>query len=177
VIVHEKNAGKAAAMETGVKHARNSILFFIDGDILRLGHDAMSEAISSVRARASDMYVLIVDREGLVPEYIQKKLPLLGGVRVVRRKVWDAIPEGCKQRFQIELAMNYFARRIGAIIAWRMIPGLSHRIKENKRGWIWGMYQRMFMIRDIALVTTKLYVYYSLQHYFHSLGSLIRNKN
>lgn len=157
VISKRINRGKAGAMETGVRQSKNSILFFIDADILGLTHDMMSLAISSVQNRASDLFVLIVDYSAFGGKFFIHRMPLVGGVRVLRRRIWDAVPEEYKKGFQIELAMNFFARRQGARISKRMMPGLSQVIKEKKHGLLVGFFQRVRMFRDLCLVFAKLY--------------------
>lgn len=160
IVRHHSNRGKAQAMETGVSRSSKNILFFIDADVIGLTHSAMSEAIEAVQSYSVDMYVLVVDRGRMVPDAIQKYLPLLGGIRVMRRYIWFLVPENFKRYFQIELALNYFTRQIYASTCWRVIPHFTHRIKETKRGIVWGLYQRFFMIRDIVVVISKLYIQY-----------------
>lgn len=158
VIRHAYNYGKAKALDTGVSHVATDILFFIDADVTGLTHEIMTHAIYSVSSRITDMYVLIVDRGRWVPPGLNNCLPLLSGIRVLRRRIWDAVPETYKSHFQIELALNYFAYRSHAAIETRVVVGLHHVIKEKKRGVMWGMYQRIFMIRDIVWVLLRLYI-------------------
>ncbi len=168
VIVHEKNSGKAAAMKTGVENASHSIIFFIDADIKGLTHDMMNIAITSVQNNVSDMFVLIVDHSSIISEKWMELLPLIGGVRVVRKNIWNAIPDQFKNRFEIELAMNFFARKENARIDYKVIKGLTQVIKEKKRGLVWGLYQRFFMMRDLVWVIIKLYLVYNTYFFIKS---------
>ncbi|MDQ3076909.1 MAG: glycosyltransferase family 2 protein [bacterium] len=168
VIVHKKNMGKAAAMKTGVENASHSIIFFIDADIKGLTHDMMNIAITSVQNNISDMFVLIVDHSSIISEKWMGLLPLIGGVRVIRRNIWNAIPEQFKNRYEIELAMNFFARKENARIDYKVIKGLTQVIKEKKRGLAWGLYQRFFMMRDLVWVIIKLYLIYNTYFFIKS---------
>ncbi len=176
IVRSSRNQGKAFAMDAGVRAARNNLLFFIDADIVGLTHAMMDIAIQSVLTRASGMFVLIVDHPFLGARHFLDMLPLLGGVRVLRREIWDEVPADCKKGFEIELALNYFARRLEARIGYRMIPGLSQIIKEKKRGLVAGFFQRLLMFRDIGAIIFKLYVMYPLRHIYNPSRTLVRYK-
>ncbi len=157
VISLSHNAGKAAAMARGAVAAKGEILFFIDADIIGLTHELMDRLISEVSDGHYDMFVAIVGRKKLANN-LTYLLPLLGGVRTLTREVWDAVPEQYRHGFQIEVALNYFAKKNHKKIGSVVVPGLSHVMKERKRGFWWGMYQRIFMILDISMIILKLYI-------------------
>jgi polyisoprenyl-phosphate glycosyltransferase len=175
VIVHERNVGKAQAMQTGIDAAETELIFFIDGDIVGLTHEMMDRAILPVLENATDMFVLIVDRGAFVPNAVIKRLPLLGGVRVLKKRMWHAVPHQYRNRFEIEIALNYFARRNHARIDCEVVAGLTQVIKEKKRGLVWGLYQRIFMMRDVLFVMAKLYVGYNVKHAFKLARQVVKN--
>ncbi|MEN9649845.1 MAG: hypothetical protein RL094_812 [Candidatus Parcubacteria bacterium] len=158
VIRHARNRGKATAMDNGVNEAKTDILFFIDGDVFGITHEMMSTALWQVMNYKADMYALIVDRGNYIPAWLVRMLPLLSGIRVMRKEIWKTVPQKFKNYFQIELALNYFVSRNGLLTSSEVMPGLHHVVKEKKRGVLWGMYQRAFMIRDIIFVLIKLQV-------------------
>jgi glycosyltransferase involved in cell wall biosynthesis len=160
IFKHDRNYGKATAMNTGVKEASNSILFFIDADVIGLTRDMMDKAIRAVCDERSDMFVLITDHSNWPKEFM-KRMPLIGGIRVMRKMIWNTVPAHFKRRFEIEVALNYFAQKNNFVINSEMIIGLGQVVKEKKRGVVWGLYQRFFMIRDLVLIFTKLYLIYN----------------
>jgi glycosyltransferase involved in cell wall biosynthesis len=152
-----RNRGKAGAMDRGVAEASSSILYFIDADMIGLTHAMMDAMLAPVLSGSTDMFVAVVGRKRFA-NWLIRFLPLLGGVRVLRRAVWESVPLRYRHGFQIELAMNFFARKNGLLLVWEVIPGLKHVIKERKRGFFWGLYQRVFMIADIVGIILKLHV-------------------
>ncbi len=174
VIISPRNKGKAAAMDLGVNTAQGDILFFMDADIIGLSHDAMSLAINSVICEDSHMFVLIIDRGEWLPRMFFNKIPLLSGIRAIKKEIWNCVPENCKNNFEIELALNYFAKRNNFTITSTIIPGLTQVIKEKKRGLWRGLYHRMFMIRDICVVILKMYSFYNAKYLWESCFSSIR---
>ncbi len=165
VLAHSKNLGKAAAMDTGVRKSSGGIIFFIDADIVGLTHEMMSAAISGVQDDGADMYVLITDHGAFFPESFIKSLPLIAGLRVMRKSVWHSVPKKYMKRFGIELALNFFAKKAGARVEARTFKGLRQVVKEKKRGLIWGLYQRMFMIRDLIVAWVRLYIGYNVREW------------
>lgn len=169
VIMHEKNKGKAAAMDTGVRQSVSSIIFFIDGDIVGFTHEMMDIAIRAVQSHMSDMHVVITDHGSFFSERLIKSLPLIAGIRVLRKSIWEAIPPRYLNRFEIEMALNFFANKQGARIESRVFKGLTQVVKERKRGLVWGFYQRIFMIRDLIFVFVRLYIFYNLRAVLRSV--------
>ena len=176
VISHKRNRGKAAAMETGVLKAHSEIFFFIDADIIGLSHEAMTKAINSVVSRESDMFVLVTHRMW-IHKHFSSIMPLLSGIRVLRREVWNCVPTNCKNRFEIELALNYFASKNKYKITSQIVPNLTQTVKEKKRGVLRGLYQRIFMIRDITIVILKMYVYYNFKYIAQNLARKLQTLN
>ncbi|MBX4210938.1 glycosyltransferase family 2 protein, partial [Candidatus Parcubacteria bacterium] len=129
----EKNHGKAGAMQTGVEEARNDILFFIDADILGLTHEMMSELIVRVASGRYDMFVAVRDREHRLLNKIAQDTMLLGGERVMTKELWTYVPKEFKKNFQIETALNFFARERGYRVGSKIMQGLTQVIKEKKR--------------------------------------------
>ncbi|HEY1037736.1 MAG TPA: hypothetical protein VGE62_04115, partial [Candidatus Paceibacterota bacterium] len=109
----------------------------------------------------TDMFVLITDHGRLFPEGLIKSLPLIAGLRVMGKDIWHSVPKKYMKRFGIELALNFFAKKAGARVEARMFKGLTQVVKEKKRGLVWGLYQRMFMIRDLIVAWVRLHIGYN----------------
>lgn len=155
-----ENAGKGFAMRVGVEHARGGVLFFVDGDMLNLTRQHIESLVLPVLERRCDMNVGVRHR-GPVRNFLHLKLsvgPVLSGIRVMRRDVWESVPVQYMHRFKIELALNYFCKRAG-LRQWNtVVRNLGHVIKEQKRGIGDGLAGRLRMIREVTLLHFDLYL-------------------
>lgn len=112
---------------------------------------------------------------------LNKKLifvPILGGERVLTKSLWNDVPRHYKRGYQIEIALNYFAKHTGRKMGIKVMKDLSQVVKEKKRGLTSGLWQRSVMIFDIILITFRLYFLKSVFDIFSRphdrQGSLIK---
>jgi glycosyltransferase involved in cell wall biosynthesis len=158
VISLPSNGGKAAAMAEGVAAARHDVIFFSDADLTGLSADKIDCIVGPVSSGEYAMFVGIRGRQTYWANRLLHFTPILGGERALRRELWDQVPPGCKKNFQIEIALNYFAKLNGHRMGFTVVHGLGQVIKEKKRGLLPGFWQRLLMIRDILVVSAKLYL-------------------
>ncbi len=78
---------------------------------------------------------------------------------MLSKDLWNQVPEKYKRNFQIEIALNYYAKRNQKKMGFALMPGLTQVIKEKKRGLITGAYQRILMMGDVILTVLQLYVW------------------
>ncbi len=152
-----KNMGKGAAMREGVSLARHEFICFLDADIKGLDKDTLEKMIRPVLSGRYRMYIAIRDRRIEALNRIMHFFPFLGGERVLVRELWRQVPERYKKDFQIEIALNYFAKKNGHAMSFSLMPNLTQVTKEEKRGLSLGLRQRLKMFCDIAAVTWQLY--------------------
>jgi glycosyltransferase involved in cell wall biosynthesis len=157
VISMPQNGGKAAAMTRGVDAARSEIILFCDADLIGLTPDMISRIVTPVTSGSQTMYVGIRGRKTYWANRLLHFTPILGGERALRRELWDHVPPGYKKNFQIEIALNFFAKTNGYRMGFEVMRGLSQVIKEKKRGLLPGLWQRLSMIADILLVSWRIY--------------------
>lgn len=153
------NAGKAAAMSLGVTQSTESVILFLDADIDGLTEAAISQIIEPVVSGRCSMFIGVRQRPSELSNVITRSLPLIGGERAVTRQLWEIVPRQYKQRFQIEIALNYFAKHKAAGMGFAFIDGISHVSKEKKRGFWLGLWDRLRMIGDIVTAFCKLYIF------------------
>jgi polyprenyl-phospho-N-acetylgalactosaminyl synthase len=158
VISLQHTQGKAAAMQWGTQIARHGILLFCDADLIGLSADKISSIVLPVLDGRHDMHVGIRARHAYWANRLLRFTPIIGGERALRREIWDQVPQEYKRNFQIEIALNFFAKQNGHRMGITVLHGLGQVIKERKRGSLVGLWQRLLMIRDILLVGWRVYV-------------------
>lgn len=158
VIELQANCGKASALAAGVRAARSDVLLFIDADVTGLQPEIVTRMLRPVIEGECDMFVGICDRRVYWMNHLLHYTPIISGERALRREVWDRVPPTYLRNFQIEIALNFFAKSAGARMTHEVMPGLRQVAKERKRGLWTGLWQRVLMIRDILTVASRLYL-------------------
>jgi len=164
-IALRQNRGKGYAMRVGVEYARHDILFFVDGDMVHLTGRHISALVGPVLRDECDMNIGVRNR-GPIRNFLHLQMkvgPVLSGIRVMRRKVWETVPVRYQERFKIEAALNFFCSQAGYRQQQTIIHGLGHVIKESKRGLRRGLASRWEMTREVFLLHWDLYVFATWQ--------------
>lgn len=160
-IALRENRGKGYAMRVGVDYARYDVLFFVDGDMFNLTDQHIKSLVKPVLRGECDMNIGVRNR-GPIRNFLHLEMkvgPVLSGIRVMRREVWDTVPVRYQERFKIEAALNFFCSQAGYRQQQTVIHHLGHLIKENKRGLISGLASRWEMSREVFLLHFDLYVF------------------
>ena len=166
VLSMPQNGGKAAAMSLGVAAARNDVIFFSDADLHGLTAETVTRIVTPVLTREYGMYVGIRGRRTYWVNRLLHFTPILGGERALTRELWNQVPQAYKRNFQIEIALNFFAKLYGYRMGMTVVHGLNQVIKEKKRGLLPGLWQRLSMIADILIVSWRIYVVLQAQLLF-----------
>lgn len=156
-----ENHGKGFAMAVGVANASNDTLFFCDGDMYNVTEQHIQALVLPVLRDECDMNIGVRDR-GAVPNFLHLKLkcgPVLSGIRVMRREVFETVPAQYQSHYKIEAALNCFCARAGYRQQQTVIYGLDHVIKESKMGLSDGLSARWRMSREVFLLLFDLYVF------------------
>ena len=153
-------------MAKGVELARHETIFFLDADLVGLTPEVIDRLIDPVLSGEFDMYVAIRDRRQSLLNKIVYFSPILGGERILKKKIWHRVPSWCVKSFQIEIALNYFSKRYGRKMGWALMPGLMHIKKEKKRGFWPGTIARVKMYAELVVISFKLYFVYSAISFF-----------
>ncbi len=164
-IALRENRGKGYAMRIGVDYARHDILFFVDGDMFHLTDDHIASLIGPVLRDHCDMNIGVRSR-GPIRNFfhLQMKVgPVLSGIRVMRREVWETVPLRYQERFKIEAALNFFCSQAGYRQQQTVVHNLGHLIKESKRGLRPGLASRWEMTREVFLLHFDLYLFATWQ--------------
>jgi glycosyltransferase involved in cell wall biosynthesis len=174
VIALRENRGKGYAMRMGVDCARHDILFFVDGDMFHLTDQHIADLVKPVLRGECDMNIGVRSR-GPIRNFfhLQMKVgPVLSGIRVMRKEVWETVPPRYQERFKIEAALNFFCSQAGYQQRQTVIHNLGHLIKESKRGLWPGLANRWEMTREVFFLHWDLYVFASWQSDMERHGPL-----
>jgi glycosyltransferase involved in cell wall biosynthesis len=166
VITLQQNQGKAAAMNAGVRAARNDTILFLDADILGLTHEIITLTVTPVLTGKCGMFVAIRARRNYWLNRLLYFIPVLGGERALTKDIWRLVPRTYRKGFQIEIALNYYTKKSGYKMGFGVMPGLSQVIKEKKRGFWLGFSQRISMCAEVLWISFRLYVVRSLANLF-----------
>jgi glycosyltransferase involved in cell wall biosynthesis len=164
-IALRENRGKGYAMRVGVDYARHDVLFFVDGDMFNLTDRHISDLVRPVLRNECDMNIGVRNR-GPIRNFFHLEMkvgPVLSGIRVMRRAVWDTVPLRYQERFKIEAALNFFCSKAGFRQRQTVIHNLGHLVKESKRGVLPGLTARWEMSREVFLLHFDLYVFATWQ--------------
>ena len=132
----------------GVMHTNSSILFFCDADLIGLNAEHIRALIEPVARGACAMCIGLRDR-GFLLDWLQSRLPLISGARVLRRSLFESVPDSYLQGYMLETALNYFCRLHGESICVRKLAGLHVRRKMQKVGILIGLYQYLRMVMEL----------------------------
>ena len=160
-IALRENHGKGFAMAVGVANASNDTLFFCDGDMYNVTEEHIRSLILPVLDGECEMNIGVRDR-GDVKNYMHLKLrfgPVLSGIRVMKRAVFETVPVQYQSHYKIEAALNCFCAGSGYRQEQTIITGLGHVTKESKRGLKDGLQARWRMSREVFLLLFDLYVF------------------
>lgn len=160
-IALRENQGKGYAMRVGVDNAAGDVLFFVDGDMYNVSEEHIETLVRPVLRGECDMNIGVRNR-GRILNFFHLEMqcgPVLSGIRVMRRAVFEVVPSQYQARFKIEAALNCFCSREGFRQRHTVIRNLSHVIKESKRGLAGGLVSRGEMMRQVLFVLLDLHVF------------------
>ncbi len=132
------NQGKAHAMDIAMSQASGDLLLFLDADLTGLTAELLQRLAEPVLTGGNDMAIFARDHWLDDVQYCFPAIAI-GGERIVRRALWNLVPAQERKGFQIELALNHYARYNGMRYEVVRAPGLRHVEKVFKYGWRVGL--------------------------------------
>jgi glycosyltransferase involved in cell wall biosynthesis len=141
LLVHEHNQGKAMGMLHGLDAARGDIVMFLDADLigLRAGHmQQLLAPLLDTTGYTASLGVFVGGRAATT--MAQKIAPFISGQRAC-----------FKVGFGIETALNRYLQERDIKVRVVELEGMTHRMKEEKRGALRGFGARLKMYWDILL--------------------------
>jgi len=171
VITLEKNQGKAGAMNQGIKAAHNRIICFLDGDIRGITSEVVAALVLPVLKGECRMFIGILARKSNLANSLLPHLPKLGGCRTIYKELWYAIPDRLKKKYQIEMVLNFYAKKLGHKTEIKIFDELYQEPKEKKWGLFTGLLLRGLMVANIIYIFFRLYFYENIKIIFARLAA------
>jgi glycosyltransferase involved in cell wall biosynthesis len=148
VIQLETNSGKGAAMHAGMLATDEPILLFLDADLIGITAEHITDLLEPVISNEADMTVGLFRGGRLHTDLAHIVTPSLSGQRAVKREVLDGLDMD-SVGFGIERALTELWETEKIRVREVILHGVTHRTKEEKRGYLPGVRQRMEMYFDI----------------------------
>lgn len=156
LIRHTSNQGKSGALKTGIDNSSGENIMFLDADLVNFKKEHVEELYFPVKSGLATAVIGILSGGRIATDFAQVFAPMLSGMRCIKREVlsnftmWDT-------RFGIEVALNDYLKANGVTQTRVNLIGLSHRMKEEKRGFVKGFIDRLAMYWDIIKTKSHLY--------------------
>lgn len=143
------NQGKAAALDAGVRRARYETLLFLDADLVGLRPDHIARMIETHIKNEYDMVVGVFRHGRLNTDFAQVVAPYLSGQRVLRKSLWKRLRSKVQRLdFGVEIALTKLSFKEGWAQGTVELAGVTHVMKEEKRGLSKGLVSRFKMYGD-----------------------------
>jgi glycosyltransferase involved in cell wall biosynthesis len=142
------NKGKAAALDCGVACAKNDTFLFLDADLVGLTSAHVDKLIRCYQEMKLDMAIGVFANGRRNTDIAQKINPYASGQRVLTRKQWERAKQYVEVEevdFGIEIALSRLAAREDWVTEYVKLEGVTHVLKEEKRGFRRGMVDRLKM--------------------------------
>jgi glycosyltransferase involved in cell wall biosynthesis len=145
-----RNVGKGGAMTAGVRQTDADVILFLDADLIGLTSAHVDALVGPVVSGEADMAVGIFRGGRAITDLSQFLVPYISGQRAIRRDVFLAVPRVETARFAVETMLTKYAKAHGLKVRSVPLFGVTHVMKEEKRGLLRGILDRARMYRDIA---------------------------
>ena len=149
----DRNTGKANALARGIEAAPDRNLMFLDADLIGLKSEHINKMIRTYRQGDYDMVIGVFHKGRLNTDLSQKISPHLSGQRILSRDIWDKLDESVAKEFGVEMALTKLSLKKKLSTTKVKLTGVSHVMKEEKRGFAEGIKSRLKMYKNIIKTT------------------------
>ncbi|MFB6290246.1 MAG: glycosyltransferase family 2 protein [Candidatus Bipolaricaulia bacterium] len=159
LITLDRNTGKANALSRGVESAPDQILMFLDADLKGLKSEHVEDMIRAYREDDIDMVIGVFHKGRLNTDLSQKISPHLSGQRILSKDIWNTLDKSKAEEFGVEMALTKLSLKENLSTKKVKLTGVTHVMKEEKRGFTEGIKSRLKMYKNIIKTTftpTKL---------------------
>jgi glycosyltransferase involved in cell wall biosynthesis len=150
LIRHAHNRGKAQALLTGVDHARNDLLLLLDADLIGVRPEHIHDLMAPTARGECDMSISLFVHGRRPTDWSHRITPFLSGQRCLRWSRFAGTPALERSGWSVEVALSLHAYHQGYQVEWVRWPGVTHRMRPEKRRGLRGYLSHMRMWVDIA---------------------------
>jgi len=147
------NTGKSNALARGIEIAVHPTLLFIDADLIGLKSDHIDEMVGTYGNGNWDMVIGVFHKGRLNTDLSQKISPHLSGQRVLTVDLWDQLDKTQAEEFGVEMALTKLSLKKNLETTKVKLTGVTHVMKEEKRGFARGIKSRLKMYGNIIKTT------------------------
>ena len=150
VVSLPQNRGKAAALDEGVGRAQNDVLLFLDADLVGLKVNHIASLVKAYEPKDIDMVVGVFANGRMNTDIAQKINPFASGQRMLCKALWERAKKNVEEMdYGIEIALSKLAAKEGWNKEKVKLEGVTHILKEEKRGFSKGVRDRFKMYGDM----------------------------
>jgi polyisoprenyl-phosphate glycosyltransferase len=142
------NRGKGAAMQAGINASNEPLILFLDADLLGMTSQHITDLLEPVISDSADMSVGVFRGGRLFTDLAHLISPSLSGQRAMKRSILTNLDMDTVG-FGIERALTDLWHTNSIRVKKVILHGVTHRMKEEKRGYWEGVRQRAQMFADI----------------------------
>lgn len=151
IIDLKENQGKTRAIHEGFKLVEKEIIVLLDADLIGLKTNHINDLIKPILSNQADMTIgIFKGQEGRfltnLAHYIS---PGLSGQRAIKKRCLEKFKWNKTQGFGFEIELNNLIRTNKWKTEIAHLQGVSHLMKQEKRGFFLGLFQRVRMYSDI----------------------------
>ncbi|MCE5222904.1 glycosyltransferase [bacterium] len=150
VCILPENRGKAAALLVGARQAKNELLLLLDADLIGLQPRHVEAMIYPVMTLPAVSTVGLFTKGRFRTDLAHWLTPFLSGQRCLERDFFLSLENCSNVRYGIEIVITKALRKQKITLNKVPLDGVTHRMKEEKRGHENGWHKRMEMYRDIV---------------------------
>lgn len=161
VLCHPYNQGKGAALQTGINYVKSADLWlFLDADLINLQEEHIESLLQPLEEDGNiEMTVGVFKGGKLNVDLAQRYFTILNGQRGFRGTFIEKLPSLYWCRFGVEIFLNKWAYYHNIPVSYPPLNGITHYTKEEKFGFITGIYYRFKMYYEC------LYALFNWQKY------------
>ena len=149
-IALSRNVGKGGALKVGVLATQADVVLFLDADLVGLTPAHIDALLLPVLREDAQMTVGLFQGGRYVTDLSQLLVPYISGQRALRRELFLAVPGLDRARFAVETMLTRYAKAARLRVKHVPLHGVTHIMKEEKRGLVRGLWDRLRMYHDIS---------------------------
>lgn len=144
------NRGKGGAMFAGATATDADVIIFFDADLIGLKPEHVERILKPVLDGEVAMSIGVFRGGRLSTDMAQILVPYISGQRALLRELFTEIPGIERTRSGVEIALTLHFRRNRYPVAMVVVEGITHTMKEEKLGWVRGVWARTKMYAEIG---------------------------